>query len=598
MLGFDEYTADIPDFPYENFPQLVDHHLREYADKDMLLYRSGNQKEFTRWSFLRFADECSRIGRGLLAAGINKGDSIVLWAENRPEWMAVWMGAVIAGIVIVPVDFLATEQECLNIIRLTKAKAFFYSGRKKDFASSLSSNGVNMSASVCISPEDDDGGAEKETEYYFFGRDAYGQSLPASESIKPDHPASIVFTSGTMGFAKGVMLSHKNIIANASAANRILFPTQEDVFIDVLPLHHTYATTCSFIAPYAKGITNVIVDKIVGKVVVDDIKDGGVTYLIGVPLLYDKVMAAIAAGYQKLSPFLRLPLDILRKIALNEARKGNPEWGRKVFRFIRKKAGLESIYIMVAGGGPLSIKTANFFDSFGFNIVQGYGMSENSPLISVNTPRYKKNESVGLPVNYTEVKIIEPDNDGTDSPVKTGVPGIGAPRIGEIACKSPSVMLGYYEDEEATKEVITEDGWLLTGDLGYIDEQGFIYIKGRKKNLIVGAGGKNVYPEEIEAHFSASRIIAETLVVGRRLKGGEIIYAVMVPNYENIKTDYPGRENEDSFVKSIIKKEIEEVNRLLPVYKKIGDFCVRKEQFEKNAQLKIRRFLYKSYENP
>jgi len=234
---------------------------------------------------------------------------------------------------------------------------------------------------------------------------------------------------------------------------------------------------------------------------------------------------------------------------------------------------------MVAGGGPLSIKTADFFDSFGFNIVQGYGMSENSPLITVNTPRHKRNESVGLPVSYTDVKIIDKGLDG----------------IGEIACKSPSVMLGYFENEEATKEVITDNGYLLTGDLGCIDELGFVYIRGRKKNLIVGSGGKNVYPEEIEAHFSNSSVISEVLITGKKdSNSGEQIFAVMVPNYEFIKENYPEKENDDKFIEALIKKEIEEVNRTLSVYKKISDFTVRKEPFEKNAQQKIRRFLYTS----
>jgi long-chain acyl-CoA synthetase len=578
MLKFEDYISNIPDISQDNFAQLLEHVSQKHADKDMLLYRSGKQREFTRWSFSRFGEESRRVARGLLAAGLNKGDSVVLWAENRPEWMAVWMGSVIAGIYIVPVDFLVTEQECINIMKITRAKAFFYSGRKRDFASSLSSNGINVAVSVCISPESDDVPAEYQTEYDVFGKDAGSQVLPPPDSISADHPASIVFTSGTTGFAKGVTLSHKNIIANASAAIRILEPLESDVFIDVLPLHHTYPTTCSFVAPFAFGIPVVIVEKIVGKVVIDDIKDGGVTFLIAVPLLYDKVMAAIGAGYQKLSPVIRGPLNVLRRIALSKARKGKFEFGQKVFKFIRKKAGLQFIRVMVAGGGPLSIKTADFFDSFGFNVVQGYGMSENSPLITVNTPRNKNNESVGLPVSYTEVKIVDPTPDG----------------IGEIACKSPSVMLGYFENDEATKEVITEDGWLLTGDLGYIDEKGFVFIKGRKKNLIVGSGGKNVYPEEVEAHFSGSRTIAEVLVVGKKTSGGEIIFAVMVPNYENFKIDYPGKENDDNFIRETIKKEIEEANRSLPVYKKIGDFCIRKEAFEKNAQQKIRRFMYTS----
>jgi long-chain acyl-CoA synthetase len=584
MLKFSDYISNLPDLPYQNYAQMIDFTSREHAARDAILYRAGGVREFTRWTYARWGDECRRIARGLLASGLVKGDRVVLWAENRPEWMAVWMGTTIAGIVIVPVDFLATEQECFNIMKITRAKAFFYSGRKKAFAASLSPNDISLLASVCISPETENASSGQETEYAKFGLNADKQQLPAIDSISPDHPASIVFTSGTTGFAKGVTLSHKNIIANTSAAIRILEPDDKDVFIDVLPLHHTYPTTCSFMAPLALGIPVVIAEKIVGKVVVDDINDGGVTFLIGGPLLYDKVMTAIDSKYKKLPVIVRAPLNVLRKIALAQARKGNPDFGRKVFRFIRKKAGLQSIKIMVAGGGPLSLKTADFFDSLGFNIVQGYGMSENSPLITVNTPRHKRNESVGLPVSYTDVKIVDAGRDG----------------IGEIACKSPSIMLGYFENEEATKEVITEDGYLLTGDLGCLDEKGFLHIRGRKKNLIVGSGGKNVYPEEVETHFNGSHIISEILVVGRKepSHGGEQIFAVMVPNYEFIKENYPGKENDDDFIYGLIRKEVEEANRLLPVYKKIGDFTVRKEPFEKNAQQKIRRFLYKSYEKP
>jgi len=579
MLKFEDYVSQtIKDIPHDNFAKLVEHQSRQYADIDFIRYRSGKQKEFTRWTYAKFGGECRRIARGLLEAGLVKGDRVILWSENRPEWMSVWMGTIIAGIVIVPVDFLVTEQECLNIMKITRAKAFFYSGRKKEFAKSLTANGISMQVSVCISPDSDEAAAEQKTDYYEFGKNASNRQLPSPDSISPDHPASIVFTSGTTGFAKGVTLSHNNIIANASAAIRMLRPNDKDVFIDVLPLHHTYPTTCSFIAPYVTGIPTVIVEKIVGKVVIDDIKDGGVTFLIGVPLLYDKVMAGIDAGYQKLSPVIRGVLNQLRKIALKKANEGNVEFGRKALKIVRKKARLDSIMIMVAGGGPLSIDTANFFDSLGFNMVQGYGMSENSPLISVNTPRHRNNVSVGLPVPYTDVKIFDPSPEG----------------IGEIACKSPSVMLGYFENEEATKEVINEDGYLLTGDLGYIDERGFIIIKGRKKNLIVGSGGKNVYPEEVEAQFGIQRVISQVLVVGRKTPGGEIIYAVIVPHYENIKTDYPGKENDDAFIKDLIKKEVEAANRTLPVYKKIGDFCIRKEPFEMNAQQKIRRFLYNS----
>jgi long-chain acyl-CoA synthetase len=407
--------------------------------------------------------------------------------------------------------------------------------------------------------------------------------LPGVEDIAEGDPASIVFTSGTTGFAKGVVLSHRAIIANVSAAIRSLRADDKDIFVNVLPLHHTYPTTCSFIAPLSCGAGTIIVEKLVGKVVVDDIHDAKGTFLIAVPLLYDKVMAAIDHGFRELAAPLRIIFNGLRKIALAEANRGRIGFGRAALYIIRKKARLASIRMMVAGGGPLSIKTADFFDSFGFNIVHGYGMSENSPLISVNTPRHKRNASVGLPVKYTDVKIIDQNSEG----------------IGEIAVKSPSLMLGYYENPEATAEVFTGDGYLKTGDLGYRDDLGFIYINGRKKNLIVSSGGKNIYPEEIEAHFGNSRIIAEILVVGRKEQeyGGEQIFAVIVANTENIAQDYPGKENDESFIHGLVKKEIEEVNRTLVGYKKINDFTLRKEPFEKNAQQKIRRFMYKNYEN-
>jgi long-chain acyl-CoA synthetase len=584
MLDYKDYVSDLPGITHPNFIAWLEAIEKEWAGKPAILYRSGKRKEFTRWSFTRYAAECRRIGRGLLAAGLSRGDRVVFWAENRPEWMAVWMGTLIAGLVIVPVDFLVSEEECLNILKITEAGAFFYSGRKKSFAESLPANGVSLAVSIDISggEEAENGAAADKTGYENFGAGNENQPLPAAADVAEHDPASIVFTSGTTGFAKGVTLHHRGIIANASAAIRILTPNSSDVFINVLPLHHTYPTTCTFVAPLSLGITTVIAEKIVGKVVIDDIRDAGVTYLIAVPLLFDKVMAALEQGYNKLPGLIRAPLNVLRNIALAEAKKGNPGFGQKAFRFIRKKANLHTIRMTVAGGGPLNPKTADFFDSLGFNIVHGYGMSENGPLISVNTPRHKRNISVGLPVSCTDLKIIDPNDEGT----------------GEIAVKSPSLMLGYYKNEEATKEVFTEDGYLLTGDLGYRDELGYLYINGRKKNLIVSSGGKNIYPEEIEAHFTGSRVVGEILVLGRKEPsfGGEQIFAVTVPNAETLAQDYPGKETDEEFIKGLIKKEIEEVNRKLPGYKKIGDFILRREPFEKNAQQKIRRFLYKSYE--
>lgn len=563
--------------PYPNFIAWLDGVEAKWPDNTAMYYRSGKQKDFTVWTYRKLAAETRRISRGLLAAGLVQGDRVGLWAENRPEWIAVWLGAAVAGLVIVPIDFLVSEQECRNILGITRARGFFYSQKKQAFADTLKGGDIPLAVSVGLSGEPD-------AEFTAFGRGAEAQALPAVADVGEHDPVSIVFTSGTTGFAKGVVLHHKGIIANTNAALISLEGLESDVFINVLPLHHTYPTTCSFMAPLSVGAATIIVERLVGDVVVRDIRDAGGTFLIAVPLLYDKVMNAINQKYQQLPNLLRGVLDILRKIALAEANKGRVGFGRGVFKFIRKRAGLASIRIMVAGGGPLSAKTGDFFDSFGFNMVHGYGMSENSPLISVNTPRHKNNRSVGLPVKYTDVKIIEANDEG----------------VGEIVVKSPSIMLGYYENPEATAEMFTEDGYLKTGDLGYRDEKGFIFISGRKKNLIVSSGGKNIYPEEIEAAFEGSRVAGEVLAVGRKERefGGEQIFAVVVPNFEALGQDYPGNPLEDAFLAEAVKKEIERINRSLVAYKKISDFAIRREPFEKNAQQKIRRFLYKHYENP
>jgi long-chain acyl-CoA synthetase len=599
MLAPKDYMADWPDLTFNNFIDLLDWCEQEHGAKNAIFFRGVSQKDFTIWTFERLAAECKRVARGLLKHGLTKGDRVALWSENRPEWMAVWLGAAIAGCVIVPVDFLITNEECLNILKMTEARAFFFSERKADFAAGLAANGVTVDTAQFAAQFAAQNTAQfaaqiavqisGNNEFQLFGNDAAGQDLPPSSSIAPQDAASIVFTSGTTGLSKGVTLSHKGIIANAGAAVRMLRPDSTDTFINVLPLHHTYPTTCSFIVPFSIGIPTIIVSRLVGQVVIDDIRDAGGTFLIAVPLLYDKVMGAIAAKYKKTPLAVRAILDFLRKIALAEAKKGNPYFGKKVFKFIRKKAGLESINIMVAGGGALNPETADFFDSFGFNIVHGYGMSENGPLISVNTPWHKRNESVGLPVKYTSIKIV----DQTD---ETRVLDTG--EAGEIVIKSPSLMLGYYNNPEATAKMFTHDGYLKSGDLGYLDNDGYIFINGRKKNLIVSGGGKNIYPEEIESHFNSSRVVGEILVTGRRESSGEIIFAVVVPNHEALAEDYPDKNLDRESIYNLVKTEIEKVNRTLPVYKKIGNFILRDEEFEKNAQKKIRRFMYKDYDDP
>jgi long-chain acyl-CoA synthetase len=567
----EQYLADWPDFPYTNFIEFLDGIEKKWPNNQAILYRTGKQKEFDIWNYTKLASETRRIARGLLACGFKKGDRVALWLENRPEWMIVWLAAAISGLIIVPIDFTINEKECANILSFTQPKAFFYSAKKQSFADRMK---IEHTAIHCFVTLDE----EQPDNYRNFGKDDDNQILPKASSIDAHDPVSIIFTSGTTGVAKGVTLHHKGIIANVNAAIISLRAYSWDVFINVLPLHHTYPTTCSFLAPLSVGAGTIIVDKLVGKVVLDDIRDGKGTFLIAVPLLYDKVMAGVKTTMGNLSSFGQFFLSVLRFKSLWLSKRGFPQFGKIALNFVRKKMGLQTVRIMVAGGGPLNPKTADFFDSLGFCMVHGYGMSENSPLISVNTPWHKNNVSVGLAVKYTDVKIIDQDKDG----------------VGEIAYKSPSLMLGYYENVDASKEMFDEDGYLKSGDLGYIDDKGYIFINGRKKNLIVSSGGKNIYPEEIEAHFDGSRVIGEILVTGKKdASGGEEVYGLIYPYYEVLAEDYPDQKLDESFVFDLVKKEIEHVNRSLTGYKKISDFRLVHEEFEKNAQKKIKRFLYK-----
>jgi len=254
--------------------------------------------------------------------------------------------------------------------------------------------------------------------------------------------------------------------------------------------------------------------------------------------------------------------------------------GKPLLGFLRRKAGIDSLRLCVSGGGPLLAETAHFFDALGLCMVQGYGMSENGPLISVNLPKFKDNRSVGVAVWKTEARIS----------------GMGTDGIGEIQVRSPSLMKGYLNAPEATAEVMTPDGWLRTGDLGRIDDRGFIFVTGRSKDLLVTEGGKNVYPEEIEQRFADSPWLAEVLILGRKSgvgNSGEDVVAACFPNYEAIKAEYPGKEEDEAFVRDLVRAEIHRVNKNLLQYMKIVDFMIRDTEFEKTSTRKIKRFLYK-----
>lgn len=588
MLQLKDYIADWPDIDYPSFRHWMDAAVRNWPEREALRFRAGKNAEFEVWSYARLDAETRAVGRMLLSAGAKKGDRVVIWSENRPQWCAAWLGAAVAGLTAVPLDYALTEDEAAAIVKASEPFAAFVSSQRVTSLAAFKAAAPGLRECVAF-PEGSAPYAHAASgkaalpstvrPYLDIASGDWKAELPPPDSMKPDDIASIIFTSGTTGLAKGVMLSHHGIIANVNASIMSLPIRKEDVFLDVLPLHHSYPTTCCFISPLTVGASVTICEKVIGKVILADARDSGGTILIGVPLLYDKLMAGLKQNFNAQKPLARGLIAALFSLSRFFRRLGNDGFGKAAFAGIRKKAGISTVRLMVAGGGPLNPRTADFFNDFGVCMVQGYGMSENGPLITTNTMRHKDSASAGLRVKYTEIRILDPDAEG----------------IGEIAVTSPSLMMGYYKNPEGTREVFTEDGWLKTGDLGYLDERGFLFITGRSKNLIVSAGGKNIFPEEIEQKFDGSRVIGEILVLGRKrgsADNAEDVVAVCVPNYEAIKEEYPGKEGDAAFVRRIIDDEIQEVNRHLAPYKKIVDLIVRESEFEKTSSKKIKRYLY------
>lgn len=582
-MDYKTYFSEHPGWRYRNFAQMLDGIARAFGDAPALRARpAGREEGYETLSFLDLESRARALASYFLFKGLREGDSVAIYSENRPEWCVSYLAAVSAGLVAVPLDAALDEQGVLNILTASSARALVYSGRQRERAISAVST-FPGDGLVLINLDGEDvrpASGVDEVAYRRILSDPPAVELPDPDSIPGDATAAIIFTSGTTGVAKGIVLSHAGILANMEAAVRALRVDGRDNILSVLPLHHTYATTCTFLAPLEAGCSVTFVEKIVPSVVVRHIGESRVTVLIGVPLLFDKIRAGIETELRKLPAAAGWALGLLIRISRFLAVDLRTDAARALMGFLRKKAGLDSLRLCVSGGGPLLPATADFFDALGFRLVQGYGMSENGPLISVNLPMFKDNRSVGVPVWRTEVRIADAGPDG----------------IGEIQVRSPSLMKGYLNDPEATRGTLTPDGWLRTGDLGRIDRRGFIYITGRSKDLIVTEGGKNVYPEEIEQKFADSPWIAEILVLGRkRAEGhsGEDVVALCVPNYEAIRSSHPGREGDADFVRSLVRSEVLRINKSLPPYMKVTDFRIRDTEFEKTSTRKIKRFLYK-----
>jgi len=569
MYRYEKYLR--PDRGLFPLSALAEQSARDFGHLPVM--RTWNGSGHDEISYTEFARRVHAIGRWLIDHGLEHGDRVAILSENRPDWGAVYLGVQTAGGVIVPVDSLMHESGIRHIIHDSEARFLFASSK---FVKVLEEVEQISSLETTICLDDECGGGN--LAYSNVLDEGTVSSTPLVERTL-DELAAIIYTSGTTGHSKGVMLSQQNIMSNVAAASRILNLDTKDTFLSVLPMHHTYECTTGFLLPIYCGCSITYARSMKSGDLLDDMRRTNVTIMVAVPLLYEKMYQGIKRNLKKRGAVTRGLFSALYGVT-GAGEKANMRLGKKLFASMREKAGLGSVIYFVSGGGPLDPAIATFFNRLGIFMLQGYGLTETSPLTHVNLPERIRNICVGPPIVDVEHRIDSPDENG----------------IGEIWLKGPNIFIGYFKNDEATAEAKTADGWFKSGDLGRIYPDDYLQITGRKKNMLVTAGGKNVFPEELEHYLNRSPFIMESLVVGvsRDSGYGDEVAALIYPDYEQLDLHFEelGTKPGDKDVLALIKQEIKEAQKQLPEYKRIHRFRLMEEEFQKTSTRKIKRYLY------
>ncbi|NLT51687.1 MAG: AMP-binding protein [Ignavibacteria bacterium] len=517
-------------------------------------------------SYTDLLDNILRFGNALKKLGIDERTHISVIGENRVQWAVAYLTCMCFNYVVVPIDKNLTSGEIVNIIYESDSTVIIFADSFKELMDDTHISLKKITHYICMDVVSENGFYEMKK--MIEGSEPFPKYL--LPKINPDDLAEIIFTSGSLGRAKGVMLSQGNLASNLMDMVSMLFMYPEDKFLSVLPIHHTYECTCGLLCPLYSGSSVHFARSL--KTIVDDLLKVKATMLLGVPLLYDKMFKRISAAIKEdkvkriIVPALKTIIGLLKKTGI--------DLRKKVFAEMHKKFG-GSVRIFIAGGAAPDPEVAKGLREFGFSFLQGYGLTETSPILALNRLNNFKDNSAGLPLPNVELLIKNPDEDGT----------------GEILAKAPNVMLGYYKNPELTAEAF-ENGWFRTGDLGFIDKDGFLHIKGRAKNVIISKSGKNVFPEEIEDLLNKSEFILESVVYGAKdQKQDEIVAAQVVPDTEAfiLYCEASGIKITDEIIEKVISDEIEKVNSNLASYKRILKYSIRKNEFEKTTTQKIKR---------
>jgi long-chain acyl-CoA synthetase len=516
---------------------------------------------------LTYAEALRKIeaaARWLHGKGVRKGDKVALTGKNSPEWAVAYLGILFAGATVVPIDYQLKNEEIDLLIKTAGAKMLFVDEEKHGHYTQ-SPGALEEIVSL-----------RKGIGAYIYDLDGPGGEI---EQAAEEDLAAILFTSGTMGKPKGVMLTHQNFVSDCYLAQGVpLMLYATDVFYALLPIHHAYTMLAVFIETISCGAEVVFGKRMVTKAILKDLKEAKITMLLGVPMLFNKVLAGIIRGLKEKGAIVYGLISGLMVLSGFIKKVFNVNPGKKMFGFILDKASLTTLRICICGGGPLAPSVFRKYNQLGLDFVQGYGLTETSPIINLNPIEHYKEASVGKVIPQADMKILNPDERG----------------IGEVIVKGPMVMKGYYEMPEETAAAFTPDGYLKTGDLGYLDSENYLYLTGRAKNMIVTGGGKNVYPEEIENEFQLFEEIDQILVRGfvpDKKSKDEHIEALVYPSpdFFAVPDAVSGAVLSKEQIRDHIETIIVEVNQRLLPYQRIEKVTVLEEPMEMTTTKKIKR---------
>ena len=511
-----------------------------------------------------------KFGAALQSLGLKERSHIAVVGENRVQWGIAYLTAMCFKYVIVPIDKNLTVNEIINIIHESESVAVVFSESFDSLFREERQSLKRLQHYISMDLLTEKNGVHSMVELINRSRGCTVDDLPA---VQPRDLAVIIFTSGTLGRAKGVMLSQKNLAANLISMRSLFEILPQDRFLSVLPMHHTYECTCGFLCPVSAGASVHYARSL--KTIVDDLQLVKATMLLAVPLLYDKMFKRIHKSIQENKIVSKL-VGPLQKFSTVVEQFGWKSVRKTLFKEIHNRFG-GHIRCFIAGGAAPDPAVAKGLREFGFSFIQGYGLTETSPILTLNQIDNFKDDSAGFPLPGVQLKINNPDADG----------------VGEIWAMGPNVMLGFYKNEKATADVF-EDGWFKTGDEGYIDGDGMLHISGRQKNVIISKSGKNVFPEEIEDALHRSPYVFESLVYGETdPKQDEIIAAQIVVDAEAFieLSDAKGVPITDALINDVIAQEVRTANSSLASHKQIKKFYIREQEFEKTTTQKIKRYL-------